>query len=344
MTCVDPAELAEERIDRVLTQYRESPRLIFLLRTYLTKVAETALQVCDLPSQFDIDFAVGDQLTLVGKRLGWPRCHCVCDTAPVFGFDCPDEISIRPVTGFGNRLSNREFGFCDEDTTAGFNEPFKVTWQGCPEPAPDGPECDETSDWAECSTGLSELCLSDDLTYRKFLQVRRYQALGLLDLESLEECLRIFFGPQAAVLHSGQGRVVVAPGRELSNTEVALLQLYPRVLPVALGIEVRFHFGDLRVFGFGSGWGGFCEPEVPTDDIHLRTGKVFGFCDDDLGGFCEPWALDGAPLGTEQETETLTDEQGRELYTGPLYQDATWMCRVGAPWMCETDVRPYDCA
>ena len=71
--CPDINEMVEERIDRVLTQYRESPNLLFLLRTYLKAICSTGLNNCDLPEKFDINTAIGDQLTILGKRLGWPR-------------------------------------------------------------------------------------------------------------------------------------------------------------------------------------------------------------------------------------------------------------------------------
>lgn len=313
MNCRPSTDMVEERINRVLTQYRESPKLLHLLRTYLKAAADLHNQVCDLPERFALDTAVGDQLTLVGKRMGWPRCHCICDVSPVFGFDCGG-VSLRPITGF----------------------------------------CDEGASWDDCSTGLSEICINDDEVYRTFLKVRTYQMTQRFDLSSLEACARLFFGQQAEVLYAGQGRVVVAPGRDLTPGEVALLQLYPRVMPLALGIRVNFHFGEVRVFGFGEGWGGIMEvdSELTAQGLGFqRTGKVFGFCEDDapdLGGFCESWAPDGLPLKTENVDEDgipiyIVDEDGNKLYTGPLTEHANWQCRSSAPWMCEVDVRPYNC-
>lgn len=313
MTCPTPEEMVEERIDRVLTQYRESPKLLHVLRTYLHAVAASHLQVCDLPERFNLDTATGHQLTLIGKRMGWPRCHCVCSVEPVFGFEC-EEVNLRPVSGF----------------------------------------CEDGTPWAECATGIGELCINDDESYRAFLRVRAFQMTGRFDLASLEQSLRIFFGSSARVMYSGQGRVVVAPGRRLSQAEQLLLQLYPRVMPVALGIRVLFHFGEEpRVFGFGEGWGGFLEedPEATaaTDAFH-RTGKLFGFCEDDdmVGGFCEVWSEEGLPLKRSEVNEYgepiwIVDEDNNHIYTGPLTSPAAWVCRTSAPWMCETDVHPYDC-
>lgn len=340
MSCPTETELVNERITRVLTQYRESPKLLHLLRTYLGAVAALHLEVCDLPDLFEIERASGDQLTLLGKRLGWPRCHCVCDVQPVFGFDCPDEVTLRPVVGFGGTTPNSPFGFCS--TAEGFCSTVPVSWDACPQP--DLTQAANNSTWANCASGLSELCINDDALYRSFLRVRRYQFMRMYDLASLETCLHEFFGTSATVLYHGQGRIVVAPGRDLTDGELLMLQLYPRVLPVALGIKVMFHFGELRVFGFGDGWGGLSEerPELTqTTQAFQRSGKVFGFCDE-FGGFCEEWEPDGLPLLTEAG-EPILDESGQKLYTGPLTEHAAWMCREGAPWMCEVDVRPYDC-
>lgn len=340
LICPTKEDIVEERISRVLTQYRESSRLLFIIRTYLNKIAETSLRICNLPEKFDIETATGDQLTIIGKRLGWPRCHCVCDIQPVFGFECDDEISFRPVTGFGGTLSTTSFGFCDNN--AGFAESRPVSWDNCE--TPDLTEAAINSTWENCSTNLSEICINDDDMYRQFLKIRIYQILANFDIESLETCLRILFGKNSKVLYSGQGRVVIAAGRTLTEAEISLLQLYPKVLPIALGIEVRFHFADTRVFGFGNGWGGFLEEnEAKTTslDSFEKTSKIFGF-GDDFGGFCEPWN-NGLPIIDENDQYVLT-ENNQPIYTGSLTEDSTWMCRVGAPWMCEIDVRPYNCS
>lgn len=267
INCPDRTATIEERIDEVLTRYRESPNLLYIMRTYLGKVVDLHKQVCDLPEKFSLDSAVGDQLTLLGKRLGFPRCHCVCTVQPVFGFECVGYVPSQPLAGF----------------------------------------CEENSTWAGCGEfGTGEVCITDDELYRKFLKVRVRQAAQLFSLESLEAAVIEFWGPDAKVMDANLGRIVIAPGRDLTGDEISVLQLYPRVLPVALGIEVRFHFGPTNVFGFGEGWGGFCEPEYP-DGVPLTTG-------------------DGTPLVTED---------GEYILTGPLTAHATWLCHI--------DVRPYSC-
>lgn len=272
MSCPDPDTLVENEINRVLTQYRESPKLLHLMRTYLGEVAQVLGSICDIPSHFDLANAIGDQLTLLGKRLGWPRCHCVCNVQPVFGFDCGTNTDLRIITGF----------------------------------------CAPASTWDNCGPfGTSDICITDDEIYRTFLKARRYQMLALFDLESLNEVVKILWGDAATVLASDHRRVVIAPGRALTASETSLLQIYPRVLPVAPGVAVRFHFDtEKKVFGFGEGW----------------------------GGFCEEWEPGGLPFVTEEgETLLVTDDDGNEvpLMTGPLFRDA--------PWMCEVNTHPYDC-
>lgn len=276
-TCPEPGALVEEAVSRVLTQYRESPRLLFLIRTYLGAVEEAVRATCAIPDFFDLDTAVGDQLTIIGKRLGFPRRHCICATQPVFGFRC-DSRSPLENASIG--------GFCDA----------QVTW----------------SDFAPA--GFGEIEIVDDEIYRGLLRARRYGMQGLYDVASLTAALRAVYGPQAVVIGSGAGRVVVAPGRPLANAEIALLQVVPRALPIAPGILLRYHFGTTeRLFGFGEGWGGFCEPAFP-DGVVITDGDG---------------AVITVPNGDPDDPADLA------LATGPL--------SVGAPWVCPVDVKPYDC-
>ncbi|QIG74975.1 DUF2612 domain-containing structural protein [Rhizobium phage RHph_I72] len=267
MTCVDESVLVESEVDRVLTQYRESPKLLHMIRTYLRQIASIHTAICDMPSFFDLYQAVGDQLTLIGRRMGFPRCHCICDVQPVFGFPCDN----------GQTFGRTIVGFCQDGS------------------------------WSDCDTaGISEICINDDEMYRKFLISRSYQMQQLYSLEDLTSALQALYGEQAMVLDSGHGRVVLAPYRELTDDETALLQVVPRVLPIAPGITTRWHFGTFKVFGFGTGW----------------------------GSFCEDWAVDGALIDLNNGF-VLGDEDDDYIVTGPLTR--------GADWMCEIDLKPYSC-
>lgn len=227
--CPTAGILVEEEVNKVATQYREATKFLSLVRALLGQSESAAIALCDLPSFFDIDTAVGDQLTIIGKWLGFPRCHCVCDEPDVFGFDC------GPYTG--------------PFTISGFCAPG-TTWLGCP------------------PLGNSTLCIDDDETYRGMLKARRYQMMGLFDIASLQAAIRHVWGNTAQVADASVGSVVLAPGRSLSADETAQLPIAFRVFPIAPGIRAMARLGTGPVFGFGEGWGGFCEDAeflCPTD-------------------------------------------------------------------------------
>ena len=257
--CPTPGELVEARMDRVLTQYRESPKLLALIRHSLEQLEQAALTACDIPNHFDIRTAIGDQLTLIGKRMGWPRCHCVCTVEPVFGFDCDAPNPNLAISGF----------------------------------------CEPGSSWIDCRpAGTSDLCLYDDGVYRGYLYARRYQMMQLYDIDSLQAALGHIWGPTAVVHSSGGGRVTIAPGRALTTQETRELPVAVRVLPIAPGIGVNLHLGAGNIFGFGGGWGGFCET-TQTTTLHDSTGYL----------------LTGVPVGGATTTAPA---------------DANWLC--GTPY------------
>lgn len=217
MSC--PENLVEGRIDRLRTQYRESNRLLGLMRNYLEQIDEAIQVGCGIVDYFDLDTAVGDQLTLIGKRMGWPRCHCVCAPSPVVGFDCGGPYGVAIA------------GFCDNN----------ATWINCDEIA------------------TADLCLTDDEVYRGYLRARRYQILGLYDIASLQTALRHVWGDTATVYSLTVGTIVLAPGRALTAQETLEIPMVIRVMPIAPGIRAQVSLGTGAVGGFGAGWGGFCD-------------------------------------------------------------------------------------
>lgn len=268
MDCPADFENVEKRVDRILTQYRESPKLLHIIRTYLRQVEIIEQAICAMPEAFNLDDAVGDQLTLLGRRMGWPRRHCVCTVQPVFGFDCDDPTQLTPIEGL-----------CST-----------TTWDDC------------------TNTGISYVSVDDDDLYRKMLRVRQYQMTRKFTRAGLEASIKILFGDTAQIMHSGNGEIVIAPFRELTSLEVTFIQLFPRVLPLPLGVRVRFHFGSSQLFGFGVGFLGFCEGS---------------------GG-------DGAPLMTEEdEDEFILTENGLPILVNATNDNPEWLCKV--------DVRAYDC-
>lgn len=225
MTCREPEIRVEERIDKIATQYRESPKLLGLIRNYLRQTAEAADVACRLIEYFDIDTAVGDQLTILGKALGWPRCHCRGQRRPVFGFECEDECGPPTVP---------IRGFCEADWDCG-----------------DGPD-------------YVEFCFTDDELYRGFLKARIVTLTGDYTRSGLTAAAREVFGENAAIYDERPGVVSIATGRLLTNTEIAIAHLYEQVLPIAPGIRLAIWHGDGPAFGFGEGWGGFCDGAFPV--------------------------------------------------------------------------------
>lgn len=96
--CPAQGDLVEIEIDRIATQYREAQRLIGYMRAVFGEVEDAARAGCAIPENFDILNAVGEQLTFIGKRMGFPRCHCICVPTPVLGFSCGVDEPI-PIAG-----------------------------------------------------------------------------------------------------------------------------------------------------------------------------------------------------------------------------------------------------
>lgn len=210
-----------DELGKVATQYREAERFIGLIKSHLDEVQDAARVVCDIATRFDILTAVGEQLTFVGKRMGWPRRHCVCITLPVLGF-----VNPSPLPGIQIPIA----GNC------------------------------EGASWLACgATGQGDVSLDDDATYRRFLLARRYQMMALYDIASLQAAGQAMWGSAATVHDGPKGSAVVAPGRVLTAYETSILPLMLRVLPFAPGIRPMVQFGASPILGFGAGWAGNCQ-------------------------------------------------------------------------------------
>lgn len=245
MVCPDKSALIEARVDKILTQYRESPNLIGLIRHDLGQIADVLIEACSFPDEFDIMSAGGDQLTLIGKRLGWPRCHCVCGVVPIAGFNC----GPQPVTLDGEIVTlDGDIVTFNPDPAGGTttNRPLLGFCSGAV--------------WADCQeTGTSDLCFDNDKTYRGYLLARRYQIRRLWDIDSLQASVEHIWGATATVVSMGGGRVAVQPGRDLTVQERRELPVAFRVLPIAPGIQPFISYETGPIAGFGEGWGGFCD-------------------------------------------------------------------------------------
>lgn len=225
MVCVSPALLVEAEIDKVATQYREAGKFLGMLRAYLREVADAQDAICQTLDAFDIDSAVGDQLTIIGKVLGWPRYHCSGARRPVFGFACTsDDCNIPSVL---------VAGFCEADFDCG-------------------------------NPDLVPFTFVDDELYRRFLKARVVTLLGDYRRMGVIEAAAHLFGDGAAIWREEPGSISIATGRRLSDVEVSILNLYRQVMPIAPGVELQLWQSAGAPFGFGAGWGGFCDGAWPV--------------------------------------------------------------------------------
>ncbi|GAA4180253.1 DUF2612 domain-containing protein [Shinella granuli] len=225
MVCPDPALLVESKLDKIADEYRESPRLLGFIRDRLAEPAAVNELACSLLDYFDIDTAVGDQLTIIGKALGWPRCHCRGQRRPVFGFACEDECG-PPVVPIG--------GFCEAEWDCG-----------------DGPD-------------YIEFCFTDDELYRGFVKARRWAIAGDYTHQGITMAARDAFGPQATIGKEGNGVIEILTGRLLTNIEISIAHLYEQALPIPPGVRLDISHSNGPAFGFGTGWGGFCNGYWPV--------------------------------------------------------------------------------
>lgn len=86
-------------LDLILTQYRESPNLLAVVTAVLLQIEQVFRASETLLDYFDLDTAIGEQLTFVGRQLGFPRSHCVCVSPAVYGIDCDDPTSPISYAG-----------------------------------------------------------------------------------------------------------------------------------------------------------------------------------------------------------------------------------------------------
>ena len=244
---IDKAALIEERINRILTQYRESPNLIALIRNGLQEIADAAEYLEAIQTAFDIETSIGDQLTVIGKWLGWPRVHCEGRRPTVFGFECSSD---------------------GEETSA------------CSTAVPVAGFC-EGARWACPGYGFEDYEFVDDELYRRYLKARNIKLAGDYSRERLIEAAGLIFDHEVVFVRERPGVVTLCLTRAFTSEELAILALADHVLPIALGVRLEWAQTDGAIFGFGEGWGGLCSSSFYSivRDPFDRAPKtdVFGF-------------------------------------------------------------------
>lgn len=264
---IDKAAMEEERINRVLTQYRESPNLLGLIRAVLSELADVAERGDAIQSAFNIDTSMGDQLTMIGKWLGWPRTHCKGSRAKVFGFACEDDdCSVGyPV-----------LGFCEGARFA----------------------CDGAQ--------FEEYTFEDDELYRRYLKARAVAINSAqtndYTRESLVAAATAMFGEECVIVKEGRAEIILCLTRFFTPDELQILHLAEHVLPIAPGVKLTWAHCDGAIFGFGAGWGEMCTSsfyKIITDPLERKPKSgIFGF-GPDWSGFCTGRFYSGDPADLE---------------------------------------------
>lgn len=250
---VDKSALADARLSRVLTQYRESPSLLGMIEAYLLEMAEVMERADAIPAAFDIDASTGDQLTMIGKWLGFPRAHPRGQRVRAFGFSRDDRPSLTyPVAGF-----------CDSRFLCEGHDFEAKTF----------------SDDAEYRRFLKARAVSVNAAL-----ANRYSRDVITDAAN-----SLFSGGNVVIVREEGGSLTLCLTRFFTEGEKDILHMATQVLPLPLGVTVFWAHSDGVPFGSGSGWGEFCTSsfygvirETVTDQ---QVSDAFGF-GSGFSGFC----------------------------------------------------------
>lgn len=264
---IDKQQMIDERLSEVLTQYRESPKLKGMISVYLGVLADIAIQNEQMLSAFDLDSSIGDQLTMIGKWLGWPREHCQGQRAAHFGFErdgsCTDYYPVK--------------GFCEDGYFS----------------------CGVGSDFEEFE-------FDDDSVYRKWLKARAIkinsQKKRDFRRENLVEACQEIFGNGVEIVSERKATLTICIPRAMTDQEMATSHLLKGVLPVPPGVGFSIANSPSVPFGFGPGWGELCNSSfyATVRDNLERAPKsdIFGF-GQDFSGLCEGSFYSGNPQDLE---------------------------------------------
>ena len=155
--------------------------------------------------------AKGENLSLIGQIIGWPREHCNVKAAPYFGYDC----QTPPPTGTG----------CPEISVVGL--------------------CDGAYYYCRLAE-REDYIFTDDELYRSFIKAKIVKNRALNngeapDVSLITEIIQALWGPEAWVFEADCGVIGVTAGRNLTDEELCILELYGRVICAGPGIEVKIY-------------------------------------------------------------------------------------------------------
>lgn len=219
MACFTAGEMVSRMHRRMLTQYKESTNFKAFIEVFGLELEAVQEVLCSMYAMRDIDTAEGDALDEIGEGVGWPRCHCLGEQQPVFGFS-----TGNPCCDPGNVV-----GWCEGN------------WGGL-----------------ECG-GLDyrkDYCF-DDALYRVFIKAKMIKNRSNGNPEDVITVAQLLFGNDASILSQGGGKLDVMTGRYLTTQEKRIIDLYKEVIPSVRGVKLRI-VEVVNPFGFGTGWGEWC--------------------------------------------------------------------------------------
>lgn len=303
---IDKSALVDARLSRVLTQYRESPNLLGVAGAYLSELTDVMDRADAIPSAFDMDTSTGDQLTIIGRWLGFPRTHGEGARVRAFGFErLPPVLTALIDNDNAIAVDNGEALVIETDRTEARQAGFDLVAEAATTYSVAG-FCEGAFFACPDGTAFEEHTFSDDDTYRRWLKARRRQINASLSLkytrQELETAAGEIFGATAKLVKEKPGIVTVCLERLFTEAELRLLELASLVLPVPPGIAVEWAHSDGTAFGFGEGWGETCSSSfygVIRSNLNRKPkSDVFGF-GPDFSGLCEGFFYSGNPQDLE---------------------------------------------
>jgi Protein of unknown function (DUF2612) len=231
--CPQPLDWVTQEIDKIITQYREAYKFKALTKNHLKQIEEAAVYACGISQYFNIETAECDQLTMLGRLLGFSRFQCKGLQRPRFKWSTCNPLAALCVCSACDECAYEQgTGWC-EGYWGDIYDPFEFT-------------------------------CGDDELYRRFLFCRIIQRGKKFTKGNLVKALNLLYDTDEAMVISSQGGVIrVAICRPLTQFERRAWHMYRAVLPVGLGVrtEILDQKTTAKPFGFGTGWGEWCVGE-----------------------------------------------------------------------------------
>ena len=261
--CYVAGRTAEESLEKLATQYRDSCNFQDFIKVYIEELDEVNKALCQV-RDLDIDG--------LGRLLNFPRCWCNIKRKKWFGFEKTAtkffgfdyEVGETPVIdpacigGFGEGYWKEE-GSLDDcalealNSCCSINDPTIVGF--C-----EGDfRCDKYPQH-------EDHCFDDDVEYAMLLHAKLLadKSEGLID--DILKVAIIMYGEATSIFYDEYGSIVLSLNRAITDHEIFLVDFYKNLLPAPNGVSVHIVDGLYKQFGFVEGsacltdrFGGFCD-------------------------------------------------------------------------------------